>query len=112
MGDATDQEIELIAFDCFCLDPPYNYGPRNKNERIFMDTTLVDDSLEWVLDQLMGEILPSMIERARYPYVAADVDTGLLATKVSEVKTSIKAMEKRTEIGPNGIPAYVTFRPY
>ena len=94
MGDATDQEIELIAFDCFCLDPPYNYGPRNKNERIFMDTTLVDDSLEWVLDQLMGGILPSMIERAGYPSIAAGLDIGLVGTKIAEVEATIKAMAK------------------
>ena len=46
MADVTDQEIELIAFDCFPLNPHYHYGPRNKNERIFIDTTLVDDSQE------------------------------------------------------------------
>ena len=90
MGDATDQEIELIAFGCFCLDPHYQYGPRNKNEPIFMDTTLVDDSPEWVLNQLMGGNLPSMIERAGYPSIATEVDTGLLATKVAELETTIK----------------------
>ncbi len=94
LGDVADHEIELIAFDCFRLNPHYHYGPRNKNQRIFMDTTLVDDSLEWGLDQFKAGNLPSMIERAGYPVIAAGVDAGLVATKVAEVETTIKAMSK------------------
>jgi hypothetical protein len=43
LADVADQEIELIAFDCFRVNPHYHYGPRHKNERIFLDTTLVPD---------------------------------------------------------------------
>ncbi len=89
MAHVIDQEIDLIAFNRFSLNPHYDYGPRN-NDRISMDTTLVDDSLEWVLNQLMGGNLPSMIERAGYPSIAAEVDTGLLATKVAELETTIQ----------------------
>ena len=91
-----DHEVELIAFDCFRLNPHYHYGPRNKNERIFMDTTLGDDSLEWVLDQFKGRKLPAMIEGAGYPTAAATLDADLVATKVVEVETFTKAMRKRT----------------
>ncbi len=94
MADVADNEVELIAFDCFRMNPHYHYGPRNKNERIFMDTTLVDDSLEWVLDQFKGGNIPSMIERAGYPSIASAVDTSLVATKVGELETTIKAMAK------------------
>ena len=94
MADVADNEVELIAFDCFRLNPHYHYGPRNKNERIFMDTTLVDDSLEWVLDQFKGGNIPSMIERAGYPSIASAVDTDLVATKVAELETTIKSMAK------------------
>lgn len=59
-----------------------------------MDTTLVDDSLEWVLDQFKGGNIPSMIERAGYPSIASAVDTDLVATKVAEVETTIKSMAK------------------
>ena len=94
MADVADSEVELIAFDCFRVNPHYHYGPRNKNERIFMDTTLVDDSLEWVLDQFKEGKLPTMIERAGYPSIAAAVDTDLLAAKVAEVETTLEAMAK------------------
>jgi len=94
MADVADREIELIAFDCFRINPHYHYGPRYKNERIFMDTTLVPDSLEWVLDQFKEGKLPAMIERAGYPTIAAAVDTDLLAHKVLEMESTIKAMAK------------------
>ncbi len=51
MGDVTDQAIELIAFNCFHLNPHYHYRPPNNNARIFMYSTLVDDSLGWVPSQ-------------------------------------------------------------
>jgi hypothetical protein len=96
LGDVADQEIELIAFDCFRVNPHYHYGPRNKNERIFLDPTLVPDSLEWVLDQFKGGKLPKMIERAGYPSIAASLDTELVATKVRELESTIKSMAAAT----------------
>ena len=98
MADATDQEIELIAFDWFRLNPHYHYGRRNKNERIFMDTTLVDDPWEWVLVEFEEEKLSAMIERAGYPTVAAALDANLVATKVAELQTTIKTMAKADQI--------------
>ena len=92
MADVADQEIELIAFDCFRVNPHYHYGPRSKNERIFIDTTLVPDSLEWVMDQFKSGNLPSMIERAGYPSIAAALDRPLVAERVIEVETTLKAM--------------------
>jgi hypothetical protein len=94
LADVADQEIELIAFDCFRLNPHYHYGPRYKNERIFLDTTLVPDSLEWVLDQFKEGKLPRMIERAGYPTIAAALDTDLVANKVLEVESTLRAMAK------------------
>jgi hypothetical protein len=35
LSDMAGQEIELLAFDCFRMNPHYHYGPRNRNERIF-----------------------------------------------------------------------------
>jgi hypothetical protein len=92
LADVADQEIELIAFDCFRINPHYHYGPRYRNERIFLDTTLVDDSLEWVLDQFKSGKLRAMIERAGYPTIAAEVDPDLLAAKLPEVESTIKSM--------------------
>lgn len=85
LGDVAGQEIELLAFDCFRDNPHYHYGPRNKNERIFWDTTVVPDTLEWTLEQFRKGRLPAMLTRAGYPTVAAALDEELVATKVSEM---------------------------
>ena len=46
------EETEVIAFDCFRVQPHYHYGPRNKNLRYYWDKTVVPDTLEWTLDVL------------------------------------------------------------
>ena len=92
LADVADHEIELIAFDCFRINPHYHYGPRYKNERIFIDTTLVADPLRWVLAQFKDGNLPAMIERAGYPTIAAGLDRPLVAAKVLEVESTLEAM--------------------
>lgn len=85
LGDVAGQEIELLAFDCFCVNPHYHDGPRYKNERIFIDATVVPDSLEWTLDLFQNGKLPVMLERAGYPTIAAALDADLVTARVSEV---------------------------
>jgi hypothetical protein len=92
LGDIAGQEIELLAFDCFRIYPHYHYGPRYKNERIYLDKTLVPDPFTWVLDQFKGGRLPAMLTRAGYPTVAAALDDGLVARKLVEVEARGKAM--------------------
>ena len=41
-----------MAFDNFWNGAHYHYGPRNKNHRIYWDTTLVDDTLAWMFEQI------------------------------------------------------------
>jgi hypothetical protein len=92
LGDVAGQEIELLAFDCFRLNPHYHYGPRARNERIFVDTTLVPDALHWTLSQFKSGKLPTMIERAGYPTIAAALDTELIAAKLPQVEAQTQAM--------------------
>ena len=94
LADVADQEIELLAFDCFRINPHYHYGPRHRNARIFIDTTLVTDSLGWVLSQFKDGNLPAMIERAGYPTIAIGLDRALVAEKVIEMESTIKAMAR------------------
>ena len=84
LSDVAGQEIELLAFDCFERAPHYHYGPRNKDVRIYWDTTLAPDTLRWTLDQFKEGKLPSMIERAGYPGVVAELDTNLVLSKVEK----------------------------
>jgi len=92
LGDIAGQEIELLAFDCFRIYPHYHYGPRYKNERIYLDKTLVPDPFKWAVDQFKAGKLPAMLTRAGYPTVAAALDEGLIAGKLPEVEARAHAM--------------------
>ncbi len=94
LGDIAGQEVELLAFDCFRIYPHYHYGPTYKNERIYLDKTLVPDPFKWVLDQFKTGRLPAMLTRAGYPTVAAALDEGLIAEKLTEVEARAHAMVK------------------
>ena len=97
-GKHYTEETELLAFDHFRDEPHYHYGPRNKNHRIFWDTTVVTDTLNWTLSQFKTRKLAAMIERAGYPGVAADLDQDLIASV-------IPGMEKRAlEMVAGGLP--------
>jgi hypothetical protein len=78
------QEIELLAFDCFEIGPHYHYGPRNQDIRIYWDTAVVPDTLQWTLEQFQSGKLPAMIQRAGYPSIAAGLDTALIATTLEK----------------------------
>ena len=96
LGDIAGQEVELLAFDCFRIYPHYHYGPMYKNERIYLDKTLVPNPLQWVLEQFRSGKLPAMLTRAGYPTVAAALDEGLIAEKVNEVESRAQVMLQAT----------------
>jgi hypothetical protein len=105
-GKSYVEETEILAFDCFWQAPHYHYGPRNKNHRIFWDTTLVVDPLGWVFEQFENRKLGAMIERAGYPGIAADLDLEKIASVLPTVKN--KALEMQAEgerlTGHPGLP--------
>jgi len=90
MSDVADQDVEILAFDCFEDGPHYHYGPRNLDMRIYWDTTITPEkeTLRWTLDQFKAGNLRSMIERAGYPAIASAVDETL-------VQSMLPAIEKR-----------------
>ena len=94
LGDVSGQEIELLAFDCFVNEPHYHYGPRNQNLRIFWDKTVVPDPLRWTLDQFKAGKLGAMLQRAGYPGIVADLDQGLIQSKLPQVESQALAMVK------------------
>jgi hypothetical protein len=94
LSDVAGQEIELLAFDCFERAPHYHYGPRNKDIRIYWDTTLVPDTLEWTLNQFASGNLPNLIERAGYPGIVAELDKDLIISKVKD-EIAPRALEIR-----------------
>jgi hypothetical protein len=105
-GKSYVEETELLAFDCFWNGPHYHYGPRNKNHRIYWDTTLVDDPLGWVFEQFENKKLRAMIDRAGYPGIAADLDEEKIACVVPIVKkTALElAAEGERLTGHPGLP--------
>jgi hypothetical protein len=100
------EETELLAFDCFWDGAHYHYRPRNKNHRIYWDTTLVEEPLAWVFEQLENRKLPAMIERAGYPGIAADLDLEKVAAVLPAVKRRAFEMYAQGEAltGHKGLP--------
>jgi hypothetical protein len=109
-GKAYTEETEILAFDCFWNGPHYHYGPRNKNHRIYWDTTLVDNPLAWVFAQFESGKLPVMIERAGYPGIAADLDADKIASMLPVLKKQAFEMWAEGErlTGHPGLPLEVT----
>ena len=94
LGDVGDEEVELLTFDCFEVAPHYHYGPRAKNQRLYLDKTAVPDPLEWALDLLGHGKLSPMLERAGYADYAARLSPAILAESVAEVTRVAKGMER------------------
>ena len=87
LGDVQGEEMELLAFDCFTVDPHYHYGPRNKNERRYVDIAATPDPLRWAMDLLKGGKLASMLERAGYHDHAARLNPATVAEVLPEVES-------------------------
>lgn len=78
LSDVAGEEVELLAFDCFENAPHYHYGPRNQDVRIYWDTTTSGETLRWTMDQFKARKLNTMIERAGYPTIAANLDEEMI----------------------------------
>jgi hypothetical protein len=86
LSDVAGQEVELLAFDCFQNGPHYHYGPRNQDVRIYWDVTTSGETLKWTLDQFKGGKLKTMIERAGYPSIAAELDENLIQAVMPKIE--------------------------
>jgi hypothetical protein len=86
LGDVGNEEVELFTFDCFERSPHCHYGPRAKNQRLYLDTTTVPDALGWALDLFKGGKLAPVLERAGYPDHAARLNPSVLSETVAEVE--------------------------
>jgi hypothetical protein len=93
LGDVGNEEVELLTFDCFEVAPHYHYGPRAKNQRLYLDKTTVPSPLEWALDLLQFGKLSPMLERAGYADYAARLNPSSVAESVAEVTRVAKGME-------------------
>ncbi len=91
------EETELIAFDCFRVQPHYHYGPRNKNLRYYWDKTTVPDTLEWTLDVLKAGKLGPMIEAAGYPDVARDLDPDLIRDLLPAIEAKARELQPKSQ---------------
>ena len=94
LGDVGNEEVELLTFDCFEKAPHYQYGPRAKNQRLYLDTTAVPDPLAWALDLFKGGKLASMLERAGYNDHAAKLNPSILAERLETVESIATGLQK------------------
>ncbi len=88
LGDVGSEEHELLTFDCFEVAPHYHYGPRAKNQRLYLDMTAAPDPLRWALDLFRGGKLAPMLERAGYPDHAAGLKPSVIAARLDEVESA------------------------
>ena len=102
LADVADQEVELLAFDCFEKGPHYHYGPRNQDVRVYWDVTTSGETLRWTLDQFKSGNLRSMIARAGYPSIAASVDEKLVQEKLPDIEARCFALVAQNKGGQNG----------
>lgn len=86
LTDIANQNVELLAFDCFDSGPHYHYGPRNQDIRLYWDTTTSGEPLRWTLNQFKAGNMKNMIERAGYPTVANGLDENLLQSMLPEIE--------------------------
>ena len=93
MGDVEGEEQELLTFDCFERAPHYHYGPRAKNQRLYLDRTTVPDPLGWALDLFKGGKLGPMLDRAGYSDHASRLNPVLVADAVGGVETRSREIE-------------------
>ena len=103
LSDVAEQEVELLAFDCFEVAPHYHYGPRNEDIRIYWDVTTSGETLRWTLDQFKAGNIRKMIERAGYPSIANAVDEKLVQEKLPTIEArslALVAENKATQNGP------------
>ena len=92
-GDLDGEEKELLTFDCFDEEPHYHYGPRAKNQRLYIDTTAIPDPLRWTLDLFKGGKLVPMLQRAGYHDHAARLNPATVAQKIAEVESVALEMQ-------------------
>ena len=93
MGDVGGEERELLTFDCFQKAPHYHYGPRAKNQRLYLDKTAVPDPLTWAMDLFRGGKLAPMLDRAGYRDHAAGLNPAIVAQSVAQVAEVATKME-------------------
>ena len=98
LGDVGGEEVELLTFDCFVNAPHYHYGPRFKNQRLYLDRTVHPDSLRWALDVFKGGKLAEMLERAGYRDHARGLSGAVLSDKMPKLEsTALKLREANTK---------------
>ena len=86
LGDISGIEYELLAFDCFDIDPHHHYGPRNKNLVFDLDTTINPNPLQWVITLFKGGKLPTMLEKAGYYDHALRLNPQIIIEKTRELE--------------------------
>ena len=94
LGDYDGQEIELLTFDCFKNAPHYHYGPRSKNQRLYLDKTVVPDPLGWALDLFKGGKVGPMLERAGYGDHVSKLNPSVLLNSVLKVESVGRELER------------------
>ena len=93
LGDVDGEPKQLLRFDCFEEDPHYHYDPTSWNLKFSMDDLTMGEPLEFSLEQI-GRHVATMIEKAKFPDVAARVDQAAVTAGVDEIRRAVESVKQ------------------
>jgi hypothetical protein len=82
----------LVQMRSRCLATRRWVSKWNRNERIFLDITVVPHPLQWALGLFKIGKLPAMIEHTGYPTIGVQLDNDVLASALREVGAKLPPM--------------------
>ncbi len=94
LGDVDGQPVQLLRFDCFEQEPHFHYDPQGKNNRIFLNTPRVADSIAWSMDYLRGH-MSSLVRIAGYARLADRLDDSALDAALPGVEKALRESAPR-----------------
>ncbi len=92
-GDVKGERKQLLRFDCFEGDPHFHYDPTGWNLKFSLDELTMGDPLEFSLTQI-GRHVATMIEKAKFPEAAAQVDQAAVTSQVDEIRRTVESVKQ------------------
>ena len=83
--------VEYLRLDCFDDEPHYHYvyNDERAQDRVFLDSTLEGDPMEWALDRVQHR-MPEVLVKVGAPELAAQVDQAAIDAAMPEVRRAIE----------------------
>ena len=91
--DVDGEAKQVLRFDCFEDDPHYHYDPTGWNLKFSIDELTMGCPLDFSLKQI-GSHVVTMIEKAKFPKAAAQVDQAEVTSRVDEIRRTVESVKQ------------------